>query len=426
MKKTCSALFPVLAALVFIPALAEAGTPIDTLTGATTAHSFDNANNQQTWTWNSLGYGYGLVLESNGTTAGTVQVLLNAGLTGANSAASTSTAGQFINVHTGTGSLDYGLYAVAGTSTYSYGIYSNTESTNAGNAGVWGDANGGSGATYGVYGTNGSATGYAGYFNNSNGGYAAAFMGGNVGIGTATPDRALVVRNSGYNQIVARDATTGISTNIQGYWPSLNFNALYNSGASQWQVDAGGYYTGEIYLDPSGGGMYFGTGSNGASGSNAAMTAKVAILNSGAVGIGNTSPAYLLHVGSSSASGTVAEFQNSAGNCTINPPGNGTLGVSCSSDARLKGEIVDSGSALTSLADIRVRDYTLKSTGTRQTGVIAQELQSGHPDMVHLGKDGFYTVEAPNPWKLLKAIQELKADNDKLEARLAALEAARH
>jgi hypothetical protein len=59
---------------------------------------------------------------------------------------------------------------------------------------VWGDAPGnGSVAAYGVYGTNGSATGYAGYFNNSNGGYAAAFMGGKVGIGTATPAALLAV-----------------------------------------------------------------------------------------------------------------------------------------------------------------------------------------------------------------------------------------
>ena len=104
-------------------------------------------------------------------------------------------------------------------------------------------------------------------------------------------------------------------------------------------------------------------------------------------------------------------------------PSSGTLGIACASDARLKRDIEDSGSALTWLSDIRIRDYTIKSTGQRQTGVIAQEMQSGHPDMVHVGKNGFYKVDEPNPWRLAKAIQELKADNDNLQAKLTADEA---
>ena len=56
----------------------------------------------------------------------------------------------------------------------------------------------------------------------------------------------------------------------------------------------------------------------------------------------------------------------------------------------------------------------MKASGERQTGVIAQELATAHPDMVHAGSNGFYTVELPNPWMLVKAIQELKAENDNL------------
>ena len=164
------------------------------------------------------------------------------------------------------------------------------------------------------------------------------------------------------------------------------------------------------------------------------ITPAMTFLSSGKVGVGTTSPSYLLHVGSSSASGVVAEFQNSAGNCTFTPP---TSTWSCSSDERLKKDIANTGEALPELADIRVRDFTLKSTGERRTGVIAQELLPTHPDMVHEGRDGFYTVDAPNPWMLVKAIQELKAENDQaihelktendqLRARLAALEATRH
>ena len=139
------------------------------------------------------------------------------------------------------------------------------------------------------------------------------------------------------------------------------------------------------------------------------------ILSGGDVGIANTSPSYLLHVGSSSASGAVAGFQNSADLCTLTPASS-TPTWSCSSDVRLKTDIVDSGDALASLGGMRVRDFTMKATGERQTGVIAQELATAHPDMVRMGSNGFLTVDSPNPWMLVKAIQELKADNDNLRA----------
>jgi len=69
---------------------------------------------------------------------------------------------------------------------------------------------------------------------------------------------------------------------------------------------------------------------------------------------------------------------------------------------------------------VRVRDFTMKATGEQQTGVIAQEMQRAHPDMVHMGSNGFYTVDSPNPWRLVKAIQELKAANDDLVTRVSA------
>ncbi len=72
---------------------------------------------------------------------------------------------------------------------------------------------------------------------------------------------------------------------------------------------------------------------------------------------------------------------------------------------------------------MRIRDFTIKTSGERATGVIAQELQQTHPDMVHENPQDFLTgdkarhfliVDQPNPWMLVKAIQELKAENDKL------------
>ena len=135
---------------------------------------------------------------------------------------------------------------------------------------------------------------------------------------------------------------------------------------------------------------------------------------SGNVGIGTASPLQLLHVGSATASGVVAEFQNSSGACTFTP-GASSMTPSCSSDI-VKTDVRDARNALAWLDDMRVRDFTVKTNGERRTGVIAQEMLLTHPELVRMGRDGFYAVEEPNPWKLVKALQELKADNDNLRA----------
>ena len=125
------------------------------------------------------------------------------------------------------------------------------------------------------------------------------------------------------------------------------------------------------------------------------------------IGISNLAPAYLLHVGSSSASGTVMELQNSSGGCTYTPSAS-SVTVSCSSDRSLKTDIQDSHGALTWVDAMRIRDFTIKATGEHRTGVIAQEVMQGYPDMVHKdGKSGLYSVDEPNPWVLVKSIQEL-------------------
>ncbi|MDR3471244.1 MAG: tail fiber domain-containing protein [Devosia sp.] len=143
--------------------------------------------------------------------------------------------------------------------------------------------------------------------------------------------------------------------------------------------------------------------------------------NGGNVGIGTNVPGYPLHVYTSTAAAIVIKLQNGTGYCTMTPT---TTTWACTSDARMKKDIVDAGPALPWLSDMRVRDFTMKSDNSRLTGVIAQEMLPIHPDMVHLGKDdGIYTVDAPNPWKLVKAIQELKADNDNLRQEVEKLKA---
>lgn len=119
-------------------------------------------------------------------------------------------------------------------------------------------------------------------------------------------------------------------------------------------------------------------------------------------------------------SGPTTIFQNTAASCLLTPT-TSTPTYSCSSDRRLKENITDSKNALEYIESFRVRDYLVKSTKTMTTGVIAQEVQENHPNMVHKLPDGFLSVDSINAWKLVKAIQELKAKNDELASEIAVI-----
>jgi len=82
--------------------------------------------------------------------------------------------------------------AIYGQSTGSNGFGVFGIATASGGTGVTGVA-GSSGTNYGVYGQSGSTSGYGVYGENTGDGYAGAFMGGNVGIGTASPTSTLTV-----------------------------------------------------------------------------------------------------------------------------------------------------------------------------------------------------------------------------------------
>jgi len=79
---------------------------------------------------------------------------------------------------------------------------------------------------------------------------------------------------------------------------------------------------------------------------------------------------------------------------------------------------------------VKVRNFNLKGEETKQIGVVAQELEEVFPGMIDESKDPDsedetlyksvkYSVFVP---MLIKAIQELKSDNDSLKARIETLE----
>lgn len=171
-------------------------------------------------------------------------------------------------------------------------------------------------------------------------------------------------------------------------------------------------------------------------GGTATSTEKMRLTGRGFLGIGTTSPQYLLSV-ASSTDGNIFQLYDSDGNCLQNPEA-GAITTTCTSDEKLKENIRNTELTATEyFKDFRIRDYEVKSSGDTMTGVIAQEVRETHPELVkdiapviteeiilpngeatttsRLG-DTTEFVEIPSTWQLIKAIQEL-------DARVTALEA---
>jgi len=198
---------------------------------------------------------------------------------------------------------------------------------------------------------------------------------GNVGIGTSSPSAALEIFGS-------ESTTDGLDAAIE-----IENNA---TGGDSWflRVGADGTNT------PSGGFSIADTGAY-----------RLSITGTGDVGIGTTSPGVQLHV-QDTIDGNIFRLQDSDGTCNQNPEA-GSITTSCSSDEKLKEDIHEADSVLDDFKKIKVKDYIVKASGDEVTGVVAQEIQETNPELVE-DINGTLFVEVPNPWKLLKAIQELQ------------------
>jgi hypothetical protein len=147
--------------------------------------------------------------------------------------------------------------------------------------------------------------------------------------------------------------------------------------------------------------------------------------NAVSVGIGTSAPDTTLQVvgdikvGTSGTNGCLKDFS-----------GAGIAGT-CSSDARLKTNVRPFGPVLDRVAllqpvrfDWRVKEYPQYHFGEgRNSGLIAQDVEKVFPEMVAADERGFKTVNYSElPYLTLAAVGELKAENDELRARIAALE----
>ncbi|AEP10664.1 tail fiber domain-containing protein [Micavibrio aeruginosavorus] len=170
------------------------GASLSGLTAATATNTIANANFTQTWNWDTLTTGNGLVLNSTSLTDGNILRVINSNTTGTGGPiyAQTSSTGALSygvgGFATSTTGLSIGLYgsstsssgngvrgsAGSGTGTTS-GVYGSASSTSG--RGVYGWAAAATGTTYGVYGTSASSAGYGGYFTNTSTGVALRAQG---------------------------------------------------------------------------------------------------------------------------------------------------------------------------------------------------------------------------------------------------------
>jgi hypothetical protein len=139
------------------------------------------------------------------------------------------------------------------------------------------------------------------------------------------------------------------------------------------------------------------------SGSSTALT----ILNNGSIGIGASHPLVLLHVASSTATGTIARFENVTGYCDIDPT---THALMCTTDdaTRVNELLIDStstvatstditataaSSTLEKLSQLHVVTYHLAgeditSTTTARTGLMMADIQALFPELVKVDSNG--------------------------------------
>ena len=171
-----------------------------------------------------------------------------------------------------------------------------------------GEANAGT-----VYGLFSQATGTAGtriggYFTASGGlnnyGLVVPNGGGNVGIGTITPNLARLQVDGMVGNTTAlfrSNLTTSQGISMVADWPGIYFNSYYNGAIRSM---AGSGYTSIINTDQSSGGLVFQTTNvvNPASGTAiASVPVRMTISGAGNVGIGAPAPSNLLHVNSATS-----------------------------------------------------------------------------------------------------------------------------
>ena len=226
---------------------------------------------------------------------------------------------------------------------------------------------------------------------------------GNVGIGTASPTRKLEVSST-----FGGGATGGIRVRTTDDGDAARESRVTFADQNDDTIATVGFsgYGNDFAIVP-------GTD----------VTRRILLAPAGGnVGINQTTPTSMLHIGSSTANAdsAVLRVEDADGNCYFNPESTDTPWT-CTSDLRLKENIKDAAPVMPYLLGIPIKDFTVIASGDNKTGVIAQELLEKYPELVHMDADGYYMVDGMNNWKLVKAIQEQQSQIEQLKQEIEEL-----
>jgi hypothetical protein len=309
---------------------------------------------------------------------------------------------------------------------------------------------------YGAYISGGVSTNYAlqvaDYANN----VRLTILGnGNVGIGTTSPGARLQVKASAAAGAtdafyIENSAGTGLFSVRDDGLTYLKGNVGINTATPSVRLEVNGNYKlfgGSTYTSYTGDGLWNAAATPNFIGTNGQGSTynRYTGINGGILlgyqdnGSGLYSPAYGFEVKSTDGrpvTGNVVKaivikdtdtdvlvfYVNNNGNVL-----NVNNSYGSTSDISLKENIVDATPKLNDLLNVKIRNYNLKAdpNQTKQIGVIAQELEEIFPGMIETDTEGIksvkYSVFVP---MLIKSIQELKAELNISNQKIAALESA--
>jgi hypothetical protein len=224
--------------------------------------------------------------------------------------------------------------------------------------------------------------------------------GGSIGIGTTSPQTTLDVLGTFRSKTpYAGFVDASISNNNTGYGQMEILNSSANTDVSFLSMHSAGNTAYTLGIQ----GSSFVISNTSGPGKTYNDIERFTITNTGNVGIGTTAPATKLNVVGSIAAtdwvgaGCEGACEVGGGYALMYADGHAvaSVGWQVASDKRLKTDITPIDDALEKILKINGVQYHLlqNPNGEKQTGLIAQNVQTVFPDLATKGKEGFLSLD---------------------------------